>query len=340
MYYNYEQNYILQTTTNDDALDYIEIEYGLAGYGLYMKMLNKIYSNGYFYYLGEMQKKVFSKKNRIKISKLEEIINDCLEYGIFDKTLYTQYNILTSKDIQIQYLKHYNDIKEEFCLLSNKNTECEPADALSIDTETEIKNLSIDTKAEINNLSIDTELNNQIEPSTEKTSSKTGEITDEKQKSIENIIRAEKQPKNGKMELADTYAQKETAKEEEKPVIDAVYMELPLKTGGTHKIRDSDLEELESLYPECDIESELRSMKAWLISNENKQKQKAGIKRFINSWLNRSKERLNNQQLSFNNLNDEVDEADEELREYFYTERDEQRNQESINELLAMQFDE
>lgn len=41
-------------------------------------------------------------------------------------------------------------------------------------------------------------------------------------------------------------------------------------------------------YPAVDVHQELKAMESWLDANPTKRKTKAGIKRFVNSWLARS----------------------------------------------------
>ena len=44
-------------------------------------------------------------------------------------------------------------------------------------------------------------------------------------------------------------------------------------------------------YQAVDVFQELRAMESWLDANPKKRKTKAGIKRFVNSWLSRSQDR-------------------------------------------------
>lgn len=64
---------------------------------------------------------------------------------------------------------------------------------------------------------------------------------------------------------------------------------LPLKSGKVW-IPDNDfLQVIKTAYPTIEINEEFQRMKAWLISNPNKQKTQRGIKGFVNSWLSRAK---------------------------------------------------
>mgnify|MGYP001570175055 CR=1 FL=1 len=63
---------------------------------------------------------------------------------------------------------------------------------------------------------------------------------------------------------------------------------LPLNKNGTEfSIPQEVLQELVMLYPSVDVLQQVRSMRAWLISNPEKRKTKSGVMRFVNSWLAR-----------------------------------------------------
>lgn len=65
--------------------------------------------------------------------------------------------------------------------------------------------------------------------------------------------------------------------------------ELPLKDESRWKPDKKFLDEMAKAYPTKNIDAEFKSMRAWLISNSTKQKTNRGIKRFVNSWLDRAK---------------------------------------------------
>jgi hypothetical protein len=77
----------------------------------------------------------------------------------------------------------------------------------------------------------------------------------------------------------------ETAKKEE------VFFSLPLNGGGEYIIDKGQTDEWAALYPAVDVLKELRAMKGWLLSNPKRQKTKAGINRFMNSWLAKEQDR-------------------------------------------------
>lgn len=62
---------------------------------------------------------------------------------------------------------------------------------------------------------------------------------------------------------------------------------LPLVDGTDFEISVETATELSGLYPAVDVEQQLRNMRGWLLANPKNKKTKAGIMRFVNSWLSR-----------------------------------------------------
>ena len=62
---------------------------------------------------------------------------------------------------------------------------------------------------------------------------------------------------------------------------------LPLVDGTDFEISVETVAELSGLYPAVDVAQQLRGMRGWLLANPKNRKTKAGIMRFVNSWLSR-----------------------------------------------------
>lgn len=62
---------------------------------------------------------------------------------------------------------------------------------------------------------------------------------------------------------------------------------LPLVDGSDFPITQKTVDELSGLYPAVDVAQQLRNMRGWLLANPKNRKTKAGIMRFVNSWLSR-----------------------------------------------------
>lgn len=89
----------------DDKFELIEARHDILGFAVIIKLLQKIYSNGYFINVNEDSIIVFSKRINVDINKVNAIINDSLRYEIFDETKYKKYNILTSHGIQMRFIE-------------------------------------------------------------------------------------------------------------------------------------------------------------------------------------------------------------------------------------------
>lgn len=90
----------------DDEIKYIEAEFGLDGFAMIIKLWQKIYANeGYYCSFTRTVRLMFAGEIHKGVSFVDEVIKRCTEYGIFDRRLYTRYNVLTSSGIQKRYAK-------------------------------------------------------------------------------------------------------------------------------------------------------------------------------------------------------------------------------------------
>lgn len=97
----------------DDKIALIEAKYGIKGFGVVIKLFNKIYSNnGYYCNWDEDIQLLFSKKVGTDFNQVGEIIKDAIRWKIFDEKIWKKYKILTSKRIQKTYLRAIYKRKE------------------------------------------------------------------------------------------------------------------------------------------------------------------------------------------------------------------------------------
>jgi uncharacterized phage protein (TIGR02220 family) len=89
----------------DDKIYMIEVECGLEGFGLLMKLLMKVYKNSYYLDWNEKTAKIFAHKNSVDVNVINNLIQSALENKVFNEEKYEQYNILTSTGIQKRYFK-------------------------------------------------------------------------------------------------------------------------------------------------------------------------------------------------------------------------------------------
>lgn len=101
-------DYFPLDVTLDEKFELIEAEYGLTGFGVVVKLLQRIYGGqGYYIEWTNEVALLFAKRIGLREggSAVSEIVEASVKRGIFDKTLYEKYRILTSKGIQKRYFE-------------------------------------------------------------------------------------------------------------------------------------------------------------------------------------------------------------------------------------------
>lgn len=113
--------------SSDPKIEFLEIEVGIVGYAIFLKLLEIIYKDeGYFLEVGERRIKLLSKKYNITFNELNNIINVCINEGLFNQELYERYKILTSQTIQKRYLRGCDrrksiELIEDFLLIDDNS---------------------------------------------------------------------------------------------------------------------------------------------------------------------------------------------------------------------------
>jgi hypothetical protein len=108
----------------DDKFKFIEIKYKLEGFAILIKIIQKIYSYGYWYKWSEDETLLFSDEIRADFSLVEGVVNEAINRGIFDKEMHEKHKILTSKGIQKRYKEMVRrrkdvEVKAEYLLIDN-----------------------------------------------------------------------------------------------------------------------------------------------------------------------------------------------------------------------------
>ena len=99
----------------DDKFELIEAEFGLSGFAIVVKLLQKIY--GGFGYYCEWTNEVallFARRVCVGGNAVSEIVSASIKRGIFDKEMFDKHGILTSSGIQKRYLEAVARRKEIF----------------------------------------------------------------------------------------------------------------------------------------------------------------------------------------------------------------------------------
>ena len=89
----------------DDKFALIEAEFGVKGFAVIVKLLQKIYGQqGYYCEFTNEIALLFSREIGLGCNVVSEIVSAAIKRGIFDKEMFEKYHILTSVGIQKRYL--------------------------------------------------------------------------------------------------------------------------------------------------------------------------------------------------------------------------------------------
>ena len=111
----------------EEKVRLIQAEYGLKGFAVFVKLLQKIYGeHGYYCEWTQDSELLFMSENGLDsgcLQLLREIVSACIRRNIFSERLLKEYGILTSSGVQKQYLKatvkrEVVDLKKEYLLVS------------------------------------------------------------------------------------------------------------------------------------------------------------------------------------------------------------------------------
>lgn len=141
----------------DDKIAIIEAQHGILGFAITIKLLMKIYSEGYYYDWTEKEQILFSRRVNVNINELNAIINDCVKWGLFNKELFEKYKIMTSRGIQLRYFEAVKrrkrvEIAKQHLMLTNDDIKSYANIVIvNINDEGEIVNADINPQSKVKN---------------------------------------------------------------------------------------------------------------------------------------------------------------------------------------------
>jgi hypothetical protein len=97
----------------DDDVALLEYKCGLEGFGILIKLWQKIYANSYYTKWNDSIAILFCRNNNCTKEKLDSVIEYCIQINMFDKHILEKYQILTSSGIQKRYLMACNMCKRK-----------------------------------------------------------------------------------------------------------------------------------------------------------------------------------------------------------------------------------
>ena len=116
------------TMDRTDDIELLEAKYPINGFKVLVKLYMKIYGDeGYYLEWNERTSLLLAKRVNVDINEVNDIINDLVEWNVFDKELFENYKILTSQRVQTTYLEATKKRKEitffeEYLLLKTVNS--------------------------------------------------------------------------------------------------------------------------------------------------------------------------------------------------------------------------
>ena len=158
-------------TKFDDEVLMIDAMFGCEGTGILIKMWQIIYANNYYIKWGEREVLVYKSRLNADINIINDVINECLKWGIFNEALYKKYQILTSNGIQkrfveatqrrkeIEFVKEYLLLKDIKKMYPRKNKKGE----LVVNVVINRVNADINQVNDVKSTQIEREIEREIE---------------------------------------------------------------------------------------------------------------------------------------------------------------------------------
>jgi len=89
----------------DDKVKMIDAKFGVAGFGILIKLWQIIYDNSYFTKWTEREVLLYKNRINADINLINDIINECIKWELFNPTTFKEHGVLTSRGIQKRYLE-------------------------------------------------------------------------------------------------------------------------------------------------------------------------------------------------------------------------------------------
>ena len=161
---------------DEEVMELLEAKYGMLASYIVLRLLCKIYKEGYYISWGKEQSLIFIRKigGGIKEDMMKKIVELLLEKGFFHKETYDRYGVLTSKQIQKVWLEATVRRKIDFSqlpyLLDSKpkngkqkeDTNPENVDILSTQEELSSENADISRQTKLKETKLNTEEEEEI----------------------------------------------------------------------------------------------------------------------------------------------------------------------------------
>ncbi|MBQ4561568.1 MAG: DUF4373 domain-containing protein [Clostridia bacterium] len=112
----------------DDRTDILKAKKGMSGFGVYISLLIKLYGEkGYYINWNDNVCCIFSNYVNVPEDEVADIVDLLIKIGLFDKEIFEKHSVLTSKEIQENYLyaitkRKNKKLDERFNLVCGEET--------------------------------------------------------------------------------------------------------------------------------------------------------------------------------------------------------------------------
>lgn len=91
----------------DEKIQFINARFGIKGEAIVIRIFARIYRNGYYLRFGEDEQLLFAKGvGDVSLhSCVNDVVQESVKRGLFDKGIFNKFTVLTSKGIQARYLE-------------------------------------------------------------------------------------------------------------------------------------------------------------------------------------------------------------------------------------------
>jgi len=126
----------------DDKILLVEAKHKIIGFAIVVKLLMKIYKEGYFYKWTEREQLLLSSRINVDVNTIKEVVSDCIKWEFFNTALFEKYSILTSSGIQKRYFdaikrrKEINLISEYLVIAPPESSDKFTVKIVSVDKNT------------------------------------------------------------------------------------------------------------------------------------------------------------------------------------------------------------
>jgi hypothetical protein len=240
---------------SDQKLRFIRARFDEKGELIAIKILCEIYRNGYYTEWNDDISLIFSDSagRNITANLANDVVQELVKRGFFDKGIFDRFKLLTSKGIQKRFLPAVKDRKDVEII----------SEYWLINLPENTKNTTFIIKsAETGISSAGNEVNSA--------GNDTNKTKVNKTKSKEKKEADSSEPLPGSLPAAEK---------------SDVFISFLLNDGTEYDVTAEKVKYYAELYPAVNIEQDLRDITGWCFANKDKRKTRRGAESFINRWL-------------------------------------------------------